>query len=90
MRILFRTVFILIYEDMTIIIFLTFWRATVNDIKYGGNFYEIDIMQRKNIFIIATEEHGTTRTCRENTRKFRMLLKNILLNLCHSLNACVH
>ncbi|GAB6949155.1 hypothetical protein JCM15640A_07400 [Hoylesella timonensis 4401737 = DSM 22865 = JCM 15640] len=49
MRILFRTVFILIYEDMTIIIFLTFWRATVNDIKYGGNFYEIDIMQRKNI-----------------------------------------
>ena len=41
----------------------------------GGNFYEIDIMQRKNIFIIATEEHGTTRTCRENTRKFRMLLK---------------
>ena len=55
MRILFRTVFILIYEDMTIIIFLTFWRATVNDIKYGSNFYEIDIMQRKNIFIVATE-----------------------------------
>ena len=21
----------------------------MNDIKYGGNFYEIDIMQRKNI-----------------------------------------
>lgn len=49
MRILFRTVFILIYEDMTIIIILTFWRATVIDIKYGSNFYEIDIMQRKNI-----------------------------------------
>ena len=49
MRILFHTVFILIYEDMTIIIILTFWRATVIDIKYGGNFYEIDIMQRKNI-----------------------------------------
>lgn len=58
MRILFHTVFILIYEDMTIIIILTFWRATVIDIKYGGNFYEIDIMQRKNIFIVATEGQG--------------------------------
>lgn len=65
MRILFCAVFILIYEDVTIIIFLTFWKATVNDIKYGGNFYEIDIMQRKNIFIVATEGHRPTRTCCE-------------------------
>ena len=33
------------------------------------------IIATEDIFIIATEEHGTTRTCRENTRKFRMLLK---------------
>lgn len=65
MRILFCAVFILIYEDVTIIIFLTFWKATVNDIKCGSNFYKIEIMQQKNICIVATEGHGPTRTCRE-------------------------
>ena len=62
MRILFCAVFILIYEDVTIIVFLTFWKATVNDIKYGSNFYEIEIMQRKKYLY---RSNGRTRTCHE-------------------------
>lgn len=79
MRILFCAAFILIYEDVTIIIFLTFWKATVNDIKYGCNFYEIGIMQRKNICIVATEGHGPTRTCREKNNSTPIRCEKIIL-----------